>query len=92
VFLCEVGSGSGVISANVNNWLTKLDRPPLLHISIDINMDASVLSSKYYSFYNLNIQQINTSLFNNFAFEHSALSIKPDVIIFNPPYVPVEQE
>jgi len=63
-----------------------------MHISIDINMDASILSSKYYAFYNLNIQQINTSLFNNLIFKHSAFPIKPDIIIFNPPYVPVEQE
>ena len=60
-----------------------------MHISIDINMDASFFSQKYYSKYNLNIDQINSSLFNNFRFSDRS---KPDIVIFNPPYVPVEQE
>jgi len=76
----------------VNSWLKNINKVPLIHVSIDINMDASTLSQKYYNHYNLNIQQINTSLFNNLIFEESKFSIKPNVIIFNPPYVPVEQE
>ena len=55
-------------------------------------MDASLLSQKHYNKYNLNIQQINTSIFNNLIFPTSISKIKPEIIIFNPPYVPVEQE
>ena len=68
LFVCELGSGSGIISANINKWLTEKDKKPLIHISIDINMDASFLSQKVYMKYNLNIVQINASLFNNFSF------------------------
>ena len=55
-------------------------------------MDASLLSKKYYEFYGLNINQINGSLFNNFRFSSLGEHLKPDIIIFNPPYVAVEQE
>ena len=92
LFICEVGSGSGIISANLNKWLKKLDKKPLLHISIDINMDASQFSQKYYSKYNLDISQINASLFHNFSFSLPENKLKPNIVIFNPPYVPVEQE
>lgn len=92
LFLCELGSGSGILSANLHNWLKQLQKEPLIHLSIDINMDASLLSKKYYDHYGLNIQQINASLLNNFRFAGPPHHPKPDVIIFNPPYVPVEQE
>ena len=92
LFLCELGSGSGIISANVNNWLGQRGKRPLVHISIDINMDASIFSSKYYDKYHLNITQVNASLLNSFAFGLAKTPAKPDIIIFNPPYVPVEQE
>jgi methylase of polypeptide subunit release factors len=55
-------------------------------------MDASVLSKKFYEKYDFNIQQINTSVFNNLVFNEKSAGIKPNIIIFNPPYVPVEQE
>ncbi len=87
-----MGSGSGILSANLNHWLTRESKAPLMHISIDVNMDASLLSQKYYSKYNLNISQINASLFNNFSFTKAWGKSKPDVIVFNPPYVPVDQE
>ena len=54
-------------------------------------MDASLFSQKYYNHYKLNINQINASLFNNFNFSVLNSKAKPDIIIFNPPYVPVEQ-
>lgn len=54
-------------------------------------MDASLFSKKYYDYYNLNISQVNSSLFNNFRFSVFGDKSKPDIIIFNPPYVPVEQ-
>lgn len=63
--IAELGSGSGIISAHVSNWLKYMDQSPLLHISIDLNLDASLLSHKYYSHYNLPIHQITTSLFKN---------------------------
>ena len=88
--VCEVGSGSGIISANVHNWLRKSGKDPVLHVSIDVNMDASLLSQKYYNAYDLKIEQINASLFNSLNFGR-LVSIRPDVILFNPPYVPVEQ-
>ena len=90
--MCEIGSGSGIISANLNHWLCQANKKPLVHISIDLNMDASTLSKRYYDKYNLNIQQINTSILNNFVFTEANQSFKPEIIIFNPPYVPVEQE
>jgi methylase of polypeptide subunit release factors len=92
LFVCELGSGSGIISANFNHWLSKEGKGPLLHVSIDINMDASLFSQKYYDTYQLNITQINASLFNNFRFKVPEGQPKPDIVIFNPPYVPVEQE
>jgi methylase of polypeptide subunit release factors len=55
-------------------------------------MDASILSKKYYDKYGLNINQINTSTFNNLTFSLENSTIKPEIIFFNPPYVPVEQE
>ena len=55
-------------------------------------MDASLLSQKYFNKYKLKIQQINTSIFNNLVFNQKGAAIRPDLIIFNPPYVPVEQE
>jgi hypothetical protein len=55
-------------------------------------MDASLFSQKYYDTYQLNITQINASLFNNFRFKVPEGQPKPDIVIFNPPYVPVEQE
>ena len=55
-------------------------------------MDASLFSQKYYNHYKLNINQINASLFNNFNFSVLNSKAKPDIIIFNPPYVPVEQQ
>ena len=58
-------------------------------MSVDINMDASLLSQKYYNRHNLNISQVNSSLFNNFTFRGLQGNLKPDVIVFNPPYVPV---
>jgi methylase of polypeptide subunit release factors len=91
LLLCEVGSGSGIISANLHNWLLREGKPPLLHLSIDINMDASLLSQKYYSHYQLNVVQVNSSLFNSFCFGQKG-RLKPNLIVFNPPYVPVEQE
>lgn len=90
--LCEVGSGSGILSANLHKWLQNAGKSPLVHLSIDINMDASLLSQKYYQHYGLNIEQVNGSLFNSFLFSRKTAHIKPDVIVFNPPYVPVEQE
>jgi len=51
--LAELGSGSGILSAHVNYWLKKINKSPLIHISIDINPDASNLSTKYYNHYNL---------------------------------------
>lgn len=89
LFLCEVGSGSGILSANLHHWLLQVGKGPLLHLSIDINMDASLLSQQYYDHYHLDIVQVNASLFHSFRFGGS---VKPDVIVFNPPYVPVEQE
>lgn len=89
LFICEVGSGSGILSANLHHWLKQAGKQPLIHLSIDINMDASLLSQKYYQHYDLDIQQINGSLFNSFIFSKGTGQARPDVIIFNPPYVPV---
>lgn len=61
-------------------------------MSIDLNMDASIFSNKFYEKYNFNIQQINTSIFNNLVFNEKKRDLKPNILIFNPPYVPVEQE
>lgn len=69
VFLCEVGSGSGILSANLHHWLVTENKPPLLHLSIDINMDASQLSQKFYAHYSLQVEQINCSLFNSLCFQ-----------------------
>jgi methylase of polypeptide subunit release factors len=55
-------------------------------------MDASILSKKFYDKYNFNIQQINTSIFNNLSFTEEVRGLRPNILIFNPPYVPVEQE
>lgn len=55
-------------------------------------MDASILSKKYYDNFKLNIQQLNTSIFNNTVFTEPLFTLKPDIVVFNPPYVPVEQE
>ncbi len=55
-------------------------------------MNASTLSQWYYDKYNLNIQQINSSIFNIFVFTEANRDFKPEIIIFNSPYVPVEQE
>jgi methylase of polypeptide subunit release factors len=55
-------------------------------------MDASQTSSKYYTHYGLNIQQINTAFFNNTVIDEVGFKLKPEIIVFNPPYVPVEQE
>lgn len=87
-----MGSGSGILSANLHHWLKGKDKTPEIHVSIDINMDASLLSQKYYQHYGLNIEQVNASLFNNFNFSVLGIHTKPNLIIFNPPYVPVEQE
>ena len=92
LFICELGSGSGILSANLHNWLKLKHKTPEIHVSIDISIDASLLSQKYYQHYGLNIEQINASLFNNFNFSIASGHSKPDIIIFNPPYVPVEQE
>lgn len=54
-------------------------------------MDASMLSKSYYDKYSLNIQQVNTSTFNNIIFTEGSLGVKPNIVVFNPPYVPVEQ-
>ena len=92
LFLCELGSGSGIISANVHHWLRLLGNEPAVHLSVDINIEASLLSQKYFEEYQLNISQVNASLFNSFAFLKRIEGEKPNLIIFNPPYVPVEQE
>jgi methylase of polypeptide subunit release factors len=61
-------------------------------VSIDLNMDASLLSKRHYDAFSLAVQQINTSVFNNLAFTLTNHALKPEILIFNPPYVPVEQE
>jgi methylase of polypeptide subunit release factors len=58
-------------------------------------MDASRFSKKYYDKYNLPIEQINTSLFKNTIFgDYKQLGAlpQPQIILFNPPYIPVEEE
>jgi release factor glutamine methyltransferase len=87
--ICEVGSGSGIISANVHRWLLEANKSPLLHFSIDINMDASSLSARTYAHHQLSISQINCSLFRSLRLPSL---LQPSLILFNPPYVPVEQE
>jgi methylase of polypeptide subunit release factors len=89
MFLCEVGSGSGILSANLHYWLKQAAKQPLIHLSIDINMDASILSQKYYEQYGLDIVQVNGSLLNSFIFPRGIGRARPEVIVFNPPYVPV---
>lgn len=75
--LCEIGSGSGIISANLHNWLKEAGKPPLLHVSIDLSMDASLLSKRYFDKYYLNIQQITTSTFNNLTFSSDNFHTQP---------------
>lgn len=75
--ICEVGSGSGIISANLHNWLRLENKQPLAHFSIDLNMDASTLSKKCYDHFGVNIQQINTSTFNNLIFSSHKSQLAP---------------
>ncbi len=64
-------------------------------MSIDINMDASLLSQKYFDKYNLPVLQINTSLFKNTIISEKSnklwKELKPQIILFNPPYIPVDK-
>ena len=83
--LCEIGSGSGILSAHINNWLVKIGNPPFFHFATDISLDACLLSQKYYAQYGLEIEQFCTSL-------TKGIGLHPDIIICNPPYVPTDPE
>ena len=50
---------------HLNQWLKDFNLEPDFHISTDINPDACLMSQRYYDHYNLKINSIHTSLFNN---------------------------
>ena len=81
----EIGSGSGILLAHFCHWLSQLNLQPPLAFSTDINFEACLVSTKYYQRYSLNIHSVCTSMMDH-------LRLEPDVIIFNPPYIPSDQE
>lgn len=82
--ICEIGSGSGILSAHVSKWLKEAGKS-FIQFATDLSLDACLLSQKYYEHYGLDVEQVCTSLLKG-------LRLKPDIIICNPPYVPTDPE
>lgn len=53
--ICEIGSGSGIISSHLGKWLQLAHKSPLIHYATDISMDACLLSQRYYDQYDLQV-------------------------------------
>ena len=74
----EMGAGSGIISINLALKGHKVT-------AVDISQDAIALIEHNAKINNVNIEIIKSDLFQN-------VSGKYDTVLFNPPYLPVENE
>jgi len=74
----EIGSGSGVVSSALASVLKNC-----FFLTTDINKAACSATLRTAAANGVIVETVNTSL-------ASALKIKPDLVIFNPPYVPTD--
>lgn len=63
--IVEIGSGSGILSAHFNQWLTDAGKRPDIHLATDINPDACIMSQRYFDHYDLRIEAIHSNILNN---------------------------
>ena len=88
IYVCEVGSGSGCISAFLISLLKTNLNNSFLHIATDINFKACLATQKTIASNcnkSLNCNDTSEILCTSFT---SGIRMKFDLIIFNPPYVP----
>ncbi|PWY98563.1 putative methylase [Testicularia cyperi] len=85
--LCvEIGTGSGVVTA----FLAKIiGSTEAAYIGIDLNPDANRCTLATGLANDVRVEAVRTSLFSSLR---PRLDGKVDVLVFNPPYVPTEEE
>ncbi|OZC06283.1 putative methylase [Onchocerca flexuosa] len=79
----EIGSGSGIVSV----FCQQLLRIPVLNLATDMNFRALQCTETTAQLNNVSVEVIQCDLLS--ALKLSSLI---DVLLFNPPYVPTEQE
>ncbi|CAD8147705.1 unnamed protein product [Paramecium octaurelia] len=84
----EMGCGSGILIGNVSKLLQEQNNRALMCIGIDINYDACIASSRIMQENQIYFDCINSDGFEGLGLDKFGI----DVFIFNPPYVPTEDE
>ncbi|KAL3995375.1 putative methylase [Acanthocheilonema viteae] len=81
----EVGSGSGIVSI----FCQQLIRLPVFNLATDMNFNALQCTQTTAQLNNASVEAVQCDLLSALSYRLCGLI---DVLLFNPPYVPTEQE
>ncbi|KAM3718235.1 eRF1 methyltransferase catalytic subunit [Dirofilaria immitis] len=83
--IVEIGSGSGIVSVFCQHLL----HVPVLNFATDMNFKALQCTQTTAELNNVSVEAVQCDLLSALRYQLSGMV---DVLLFNPPYVPTEQE